>query len=84
MRGNSSFACSGNSSHGMSTILGTLGLVAMAVISALLALIGMKTGTRADRGRYIGTALVAAPFVLAVMPISGLTAPRSTRTESQS
>lgn len=56
----------------------------MAVVSALLALIGMKTGTRADRGRYIGTALVAAPFVLAVMPISGLTAPRSTRTESQS
>lgn len=51
----------------ISTIIGTLGLVAMAVAGALLASIGKNTGTRADGGRYLGTALVAAPYLLSVM-----------------
>lgn len=51
----------------MSTFLGVLCLLAIAALSVLLARIGLLTETRADGGRYIATALFAAPYLVALL-----------------
>lgn len=51
----------------MSTVLGVIGLLALAALSVLLAKIGLLTETRADGGRYIATFFIGMPYLVAVL-----------------
>ncbi len=51
----------------MSTVLGVIGLLALAALSVLLAKIGLLTDTRADGGRYIATFFIGMPYLVAVL-----------------